>query len=260
MTQLAVFHIPHSSTVIPEEIREDILLSEDELQLEILKMTDWFTDELFDLSSARCISIRYPISRLVLDPERFLDDDREEMSSIGMGVVYTRASDGRPLRRKPSLEERARLVGKFYTPHHNRLTAAASSILKEAGQVLVVDCHSFPSLPLPYEKNQDTDRPDICLGTDPFHTPLWLKHLALSLFSEKGFSVKLNYPFAGSLVPNEYYQKDARVLSLMVEVRRDLYMCERSGTKNGGFEAVKEKLQGILLRLVAAVVLGCDEL
>lgn len=245
--------------MIPEEIRENILLSEDELQLEILKMTDWFTDELFDLSSPQCISIRNPVSRLVVDPERFLDDDREEMASMGMGVIYTHTSDGRPLRRKPTLEEREKLVAQFYTPHHNRLTAVTGSILKEAGQVLVVDCHSFPSLPLPYEKNQGLDRPDICLGADPFHTPLWLKELASDLFSEKGFSVKLNDPFSGSLVPNEYYQKDARVLSLMVEVKRDLYMCERAGTKNGGFETMKNKLQGILLRLVADVALDCDE-
>ena len=37
-------------------------------------------------------------------------------------------------------------------------------------KVLIIDCHSFPKYPLPYELNQQTDRPEICIGTDSFHT------------------------------------------------------------------------------------------
>ena len=37
----------------------------------------------------------FPVSRLVVDPERFIADP---MECVGMGVVYTRTSNGEVLR------------------------------------------------------------------------------------------------------------------------------------------------------------------
>jgi len=42
-----ILHIPHSFTRIPEDIRKTILLSDHELELELLRMTDAFTEDLF---------------------------------------------------------------------------------------------------------------------------------------------------------------------------------------------------------------------
>jgi N-formylglutamate amidohydrolase len=89
-----VLHIPHSSTVIPDAVRPTLLLTEAEIQQELLRMTDAHTEELF-----RCVgvaSVRFPVSRIVVDPERFENDADEVMSKVGMGVVYTRTSDGKP--------------------------------------------------------------------------------------------------------------------------------------------------------------------
>jgi len=62
------------------------LLSDKELSAELLRMTDHYTHVIF------------PVSRLIIDPGRFLDDAKEAMSEVGMGVIYTRTSDGRVLR------------------------------------------------------------------------------------------------------------------------------------------------------------------
>ena len=43
------FHIPHASTV-PEEYLKHFVLSSKELNEEILKMTDHYTDQLFGLT------------------------------------------------------------------------------------------------------------------------------------------------------------------------------------------------------------------
>jgi N-formylglutamate deformylase len=91
-----LIHIPHSSTFIPKDNRESILLSDYALQRELLLMTDRYIDELFDLLGYNT-HINH-ISRLVMDSERFRSDKDEEMAQVGMGAIYTKTSSGNILR------------------------------------------------------------------------------------------------------------------------------------------------------------------
>jgi N-formylglutamate amidohydrolase len=94
-----IANIPHSSLYIPPDIRKTLLLNDKQLKRELLLMTDRYVDELFScVHELGGSSVKYSVSRLVVDPERFLDDAREEMAAKGMGVVYTKTSDGRLLR------------------------------------------------------------------------------------------------------------------------------------------------------------------
>ena len=84
-----IFHIPHNSTTIPDKIRDQFYLTDKELDKEILLMTDHLTLDLFkSAASDNDVILEFPVSRLVLDPERFLDDQKEIMNKVGMGVVY----------------------------------------------------------------------------------------------------------------------------------------------------------------------------
>lgn len=246
MNIITVLHIPHSSSYIPAEEREDILLSDELLADEILKMTDWYTDELFTSDIVKCKFVRYPVSRLILDPERFEDDALEIMASRGMGVIYTKTSEGKALRHAVDSNTRKRMLEKYYIPHHASLSQAVSSILSKNGKALVIDCHSFPSSPLPYEIDQDKNRPDVCLGTDSFHTPKALIQLIALNLKKMGYSVGINQPYGGTLVPMEFCRKDRRVASIMIEVNRGLYMDEMTGAKTGKFESIKEQIQTLL--------------
>lgn len=190
-----VVHVPHAATMVPGDVATAFLLTPEELEGELLVLTDRYTDELFALPTGVATTVAFPVSRLVVDPERFVDDDREPMASRGMGVVYTRRSDGRALRHAPSLDERARLLARFYVPHHAALTAAVEAALGGHGSCLVIDAHSFPARALPYEDDQSEDRPEICIGTDPQHTPSRLRGSAVAAFERAGFRVAVDRPF-----------------------------------------------------------------
>jgi N-formylglutamate amidohydrolase len=247
-----VIHLPHASREIPDDLRPTFLLDDAALARELDRMTDHYTDELFAVPATVAATVRFPVSRLVVDPERFVEDEEEVMASRGMGVIYTRTAAGAPLRDPPSATERQELLERFYHPHHAALTGAVDAALARNGACLLVDCHSFPSRPLPYELDQRSDRPQVCLGTDEHHTPAWLVDLAKSLFGELNLDVAVDRPFSGALVPAKYLGRDSAVLAIMVELRRDLYMDEQSGAKRAEFSAVAAAVRHVLLGLIAA--------
>ena len=215
-----ILHIPHSSVLIPDDIRHQLLISYSSLQAELLRMTDWYVDELF---SSSLTAVRFPFSRLVCDVERFREDELETMSTAGMGAIYTKTSSGETLRMLTP-KKREDLLSHYYDPHHQTLNKAVGKKIDANGQCLIIDCHSFPSLPLPHEPSQKSPRPDICIGTDSYHTSSRLVDAFYQYFTKKGYIVSLNDPFSGSMVPGLFYKKDPRVASIMVEINRKLYM------------------------------------
>jgi len=239
-----ILHIPHSSRKIPADCRKDILLSDKELEYELLKMTDVYTDEI-QKYFRKATAVIFPVSRLVVDVERFREDADEPMSIKGMGAVYTRTHDGRPLR-KPAAINRETLLRRYYDPHHALLTNAVETALGKAGHCRIFDIHSFPSKPLPYEFDQNPDRPDICLGTDHFHTPRAIAEKTHACFAEAGFAVKENSPFAGTMVPLKFFRSEPNVQSLMIEINRKLIMNEKTGGKTRESEKLFQLIAEIL--------------
>lgn len=242
-----IFHIPHASSEIPLDLRSALMLDDQALEDELRIMTDAFTDELFGAhAEADDTVITFPLSRLIVDPERFLDDLQEMMSWVGMGVIHTQTSAGDPLRNTPSLEEKDELIRRFYVPHHKMLNDAARNELDRFDAALILDCHSYPSEPMPFEFDQDSERPDICLGTDSFHTPHALVVAAQQAAATEGLTTAINHPFSGTLVPNRYWESDKRVSSIMIEVNRSRYMNEGSGERSDRFDACKASMGKIV--------------
>ena len=88
-----LINVPHASTYIPpEEIQYFIA---PRIRHELNVMTDHYCDDLYNTGNAM---LRFPVSRLVCNPERFRDDAAEIMSYVGMGAIYTSCSDGRKLK------------------------------------------------------------------------------------------------------------------------------------------------------------------
>lgn len=244
-----ILHIPHDSTYIPEEERGRYLLTYAELSEEVRRMTDHHTYALVEGALSPEQIIRAGVSRLVVDVERFVDDDWEPMSKAGMGVIYEKTSNGRPLRRELTKQERQNLLNEWYFPHHRRLEDAVDSALKRSGKALIIDIHSYPRLTLAYELSKDAYRPEICIGTDEYHTPPLLTQKVIEIFRSRGFDAALNTPFSGSIVPEKHYRKDPRVSSIMVEIRRDFYMDERTSERRTDFCETQGKLLRALKKL-----------
>ena len=168
----------------------------------------------------------FPVSRLVVDPERFPEDSQEPMSQVGMGVTYTRGSLRQPLREQPAQGKCQELLERYYIPHHQKLTDAVEESLSANDHCLIIDGHSFPALPLPYELNQTAFRPDFCLGTDDFHTSEELVATVEKELQSLGYSTARDQPFSGTIVPMKHYRKEHCVQSLMIEINRWLYLGE----------------------------------
>jgi N-formylglutamate deformylase len=246
MSPPVVLHLPHSAHTVPADLRPTLVVSDERLAHELLVMTDWFTDELFALPRSEALAVRFPVSRLIVDPERFADDAREPMASRGMGVIYTRTSQGARLREPPSPSERAGLIARYYEPHHAALAAAVGAAADAHGSCLLVDCHSFPSRPLPCDLDQAPARPDICLGTDSAHTPRRLVDRARDLFETAGLDVAVDRPYSGVMIPNAYTGR-----AIMVEVNRRLYLNERTAERLDAFARVAAIVRDALRGLIA---------
>lgn len=89
-------------------------------------------------------------------------------------------------------------------------------------------------------------RPDFCIGTDSFHTPDDLRDAMLELCRSEGFYPRVNTPYSGSITPMKHYGRDRRVVSIMIEVNRRLYMNERTGEKSSGFESTRQMCRKLM--------------
>ena len=239
-----VLHVPHASRELPPAARASLLIDDAALADELDHLTDAHTD-LIAASAARLAAVRPWIlrhrwSRLAVDPERF-PDEREEMRAVGMGAVYTHGYAGRKLRDEDSVRDGTALRTHF-GPYAAAVRDLVAGRLAATGRAVVLDVHSYPARPLPYELHGTGPRPPVCLGTDPFHTPPALVAAGSAAFGE----VALNTPFAGCYVPLEFYRREPAVAALMIEIRRDGYMTEPGGPPTDGLPVLAARLAALV--------------
>jgi len=234
-----MLHIPHSSTVVPANVNNPETFDQEEW-----KLIDLYTDELFKPESefSRIDVIVFPYCRLHCDVERLIHDPLEKK---GLGIYYTRNTpDGaRKWGRRIDSQKR-------YLRYHHRVVETLidkSHALSDG--LLLVDCHSFSSLPNLLNANPPQDI-DICIGFNEDETKpndmmigKWLHY-----FITKGYRVGINKPFSNSKtfdVPggNKYH-------SVMVEVNKRLYMNEETLEKTDGFLQLHNDIQGLYKMLL----------
>ncbi|MFD6677259.1 N-formylglutamate amidohydrolase [Rhodococcus zopfii] len=224
-----LIHVPHASRVIPPEVRADLLLTDVELAAELDESTDTATDEIAAAAvrhtRRRPTTVVNTASRLVIDPERF-PDASEPATAFGRGAVYTRTCTGSPLRAEPYPRAEQLLDG-YFRPYADAVTAAVEDRLRACGRAVIIDLHSYPEKPSGFE-DPAAARPALCIGTDPVHTPAWLIEATRGAFASlpEIDEIAENAPYAGTYVPLRHYGHDERVTSVMIELRRDVYLTD----------------------------------
>jgi N-formylglutamate amidohydrolase len=184
------------------------------------------------------------------------------MLSRGMGAVYTKTSTLAPLRRPPEHVDPSPhprpeprgfedLLTTYFQPYASALSAAVQLTLIAFERCVLVDLHSYPSSPLPYELDPSAARPGVCIGTDPFHTPVELREQVARAFDGVTGGVGVDTPFAGTYVPLGRYGIDPNLTSVMVEIRRDLYLDEPSIVDPTGFDDVADRLAALFRSLAS---------
>jgi N-formylglutamate amidohydrolase len=210
-----IFHIPHSSKIIPDYSGFDESMIEHEIEL----LTDHATDKIFDIDGVD--KIIFPYSRLFCDVER-LDDEFEPMFKHGRGFYYTKTDNGNHLR--DFNEEHKEIVkNEYYYVHHEELSLMVKHKLDKFGVVYIVDCHSFQNDALNTDVDKTENRPDICIGTDDIHTPKWMENHFEGFFKKNNMSVKINSPYSGTIVPAEFIG-NKNVKSIMIEINKNQYI------------------------------------
>lgn len=199
-----IVNIPHDGDIIPIEYADFIG--------DPTYMGDYGATFLFAYDWATVL--RFPISRLICDVERFEDRDKEPMERIGMGVCYTRNANLEPMREVPA-GQREEIIERFYHPYHEEMCQLVDKEVERHGVCLIIDGHTYHTTKRPYET--DPVRPQICVGYDE---SVAIGQFASSYLSDFGYDVIENRPFSGAIRPLDRIG-DKRVQSVMLEVRQD---------------------------------------
>ncbi len=244
-TSPVILHAPHGSRFIPWPLLSPFSVTHDELERERDLMTDHFTDTLVinTALTKRVSAIVNRLSRFVVDVERF-PDEREEMLAVGMGAFYTHGSHGQRIRASSIMDD-ANLRA-FFDAYSLAFTELVQRTVDAHGHAIIIDVHSYPTLPLPYEMHADEPRPQLDIGADDTHTPASLVDAVRAAFPDLECGV--NDSFHGTYVPLRFYDaRDTRVQSVMLEIRRDVYMDEQTVTRDeAGFAKVQNGLWALV--------------
>ena len=233
-----ILHAPHGGRAIPQKFLESFVVTPEELEAEKDALTDHHTDVLVSSVTGASTVVNH-MSRFAVDVERF-PDESEEMNEVGMGALYTHGSRRQEIRR-PTLRDRDALMA-FFDDYSASVTSLVDSALLQHGRALIIDVHSFTKDPLAHELHADQSRPPLCIGFDPFHASPAFIEMVTDAFG--WLPSTPNEPFQGAYVPLRHYRTDPRVMSVMLEIRRDVYMDEASLERDAtAFAQLRASLQ-----------------
>ncbi len=236
-----VFHVPHDGGLFPKELVSSVCVSAEEFLNCHRMMRDTGVSAMVPEAYRDGQSlIRFPVSRLLCDVERFIGPG-EVMERYGMGYCYENGYDGRRI--KEVTEELKARTLVWYRKHHERL----DELCLRYPRILLIDLHSYSDEILQGDRTERGRTPDICVGTDPGFTPGRLADIVCGAFSGEGFSVTINDPYEGCMVPNAVFlgRSGCDCISVMVEINKRIYL-DGAGKTDGNRMGQIRRLLGAI--------------
>lgn len=247
---------PHSGNLYPSDFQDGSVLSLSHLR----RNEDLFVDQLM----GGCLDAGAPLLK-ALFPRCYVDVNRnpDELppawsdhpiketprAKAGIGVVPTHIGERMPIYRKnPKKADAQARLAELYHPYHAALSGLIEESKARFGQALLLDCHSMPGF-----APMGSRRPDIVLG-DRFGKACHSETLSTlrTLMQEAGFSVAVNYPYAGGYVTEHYGKPDEAVEVIQIEINRDLYVNPVTLKPKNGFQNIADRLSFVVRNMIDA--------
>ncbi len=233
-----VVDVPHAGEWIPEDVRQEMVIGEKVLRRDLDLYVDQIWAQVPELGATLVAS---NVSRYVVDLNRAADDvapetvkGAKEIFEEGYyrerGVVWRTTTARTPVMDEPmskkAFKER---LDRFYHPYHKALADEIARVRSEFGYCILIDGHSMPSTGRSGHSDPGRKRAEIVPGdVDGESCDRTLRWLVEEHFRDAGFSVRSNEPYKGGWITRNYGEPEKGVHAIQIEIRRDLYMNERS--------------------------------
>jgi N-formylglutamate amidohydrolase len=244
-----IFNSPHSGAVYPAEF-----LDASRIDLPALRRSeDSFMDELIGGLSALgfpTVRVNFPRSYVdvnrepyELDPRMFAGrlpsfaNTRSMRVAGGLGTIPRVVGDGQEIyRERLSVDIALARIEALYKPYHRALRRLINKAHQAFGAVVVVDCHSMPSIGV---SRDEPRRPDMVIG-DRYGTSCatLLADTVEQTMNRLGYSVGRNKPYAGGFITEHYGNPASGLHTIQLELNRAVYMDERRRERGARFAQV----------------------
>ncbi|WP_316184282.1 MULTISPECIES: N-formylglutamate amidohydrolase [unclassified Bradyrhizobium] len=261
-----IFNSPHSGSAYPDDF-----LRASRIDLPALRRSeDSFMDELIAdllLRGFPVVRVHFPrcyvdVNRepYELDPRMFAGrlpsfaNTRSMRVAGGLGTIPRVVGDGQEIYRdRLSVDEALHRIETLYKPYHRALRRLINRVHQQFGTVVLVDCHSMPSVGV---SRDEPRRPDMVIG-DRYGTSCasLLPDLVEDVLGRLGYSVGRNKPYAGGFITEHYGNPATGLHAIQIELNRAIYMDERRRERGPRFAQVASDL-AVLAEVLATVPLG----
>src|ERR1700730_11197285 len=230
-----IFNSPHSGSIYPDEF-----LNASRIDLSSLRRSeDSFMDELIGGLSGHgfpTVRVNFPRSYVAVNREPYERDPRMFSGRLpsfantrsmrvagGLGTIPRVVGDGQEIyRERLAVDDALARIEALYKPYHRALRRLINKAHQAFGTVVVVDCHSMPSIGV---SRDEPRRPDMVIG-DRYGTSCaaLLPDMVEETLSRLGYSVGRNKPYAGGFITEHYGNPASGLHTIQLELNRGIYM------------------------------------